>query len=124
MFKKILAALALTAAAVVPTAFVPAPASAAWGTDVTHASDDSGWASPIRIQCNDGKYLNLGRGQSSAFGAGSACTLSGVAVIVVPAGHTVYCKNALPPYQNRYYYVGRTEVPSAASLKCYDQQAL
>lgn len=90
--------------------------------DVTHASDDSGWAGPIHIVCG-GEHVYLARGEKSALGVNSKCGVN-VDRWIVPAGHTYYCKNALPPYQNRYIYVGSTDVPSYSSWKCYDQKAL
>lgn len=90
--------------------------------DVTHASDDSGWAGPIHIVCG-GQHVYLARGEKSALGSNSQCGAH-VARWIVPAGHTYYCKNYLPPYQNSYIYVGSTDVPSYSSWKCYDQKAL
>lgn len=144
MSRKLLAALLLLLGLLAPSAaFSPAEAGdtswrpqaardITWGkaqarkgysNDVTHAADDSGWAGPIHIVCNSGTHRYLYRGESSAFDQ-KACSISGVSHWIVPAGHTYYCKNYLPPYQNRYIYVGSTDVPSASSWKCYDQKAL
>lgn len=95
----------------------------AWFTDVTHAGDDSGWSDPIHVVCSNGEHRYLARGESTVF-SNKACTGQGAAKIIVPANHTVYCKNALPPYQNTYFYVGTNSLGSAQSWKCYDQKAL
>lgn len=96
----------------------------AWGTAVTHAADDSGWALPIHVVCVNGADRYLGLGESTFMSTNKACDANGVQTIVVPANHTVYCKNYVPPYENTYYYFGRTSVPSNRTYKCYDQKAL
>lgn len=134
---RILAAIAATMlisglaafGAAAPGIASPAPvaqASRAILTDVTHASDDSGYTADIHIVCTSGTHRYLARGQSTALGSpGTACTQGGVQRIVVGADQTVYCKNYLPPYQNIYFYpFAYNEVPSYASLKCYMQRAL
>lgn len=104
--------------------YSPAPASAAILTDVTHAADDSGYTAPIHIVCTNGTHRYLYVGESSVFGS-KACSGGGVQRIVVELNQTVYCKNYLPPYQNKYYYsLEYNEVPSYASLKCYMQRPL
>lgn len=92
-------------------------------TDVTHASDDSGYAAPIRITCrNDGSTRYLYTGESSVWG-NKACGGLGVDKIVIGADQAVRCFNALPPYQS-LYYLRTAEVPSYASLKCYMQRPI
>jgi len=95
-------------------------------TDVTHASDDSGYNADIHVVCTNGNHRWLGLGDSTAFGSPyTACGGGGVERIVVGWDQTVYCKNYLPPYQNRYFYTYEyNEVPSYASLKCYMQRPL
>lgn len=121
---RIVAPLALLLAAVLLPLLTVSPASAAWGTMVTHASNDAGYSADIHVVCNDGKHLWLSPGQSTAFGTSTACTLSGVDRIVVGYNQTVYCKNYVPPYENRYYYTGTTSVPSNRTYKCYMQRPL
>lgn len=126
MFKRILALIAtlmLIAGLHIATS---TPASAAYGTDVTHAADDSGYTADIHIVCTNGNHRWLGLGERTALGgASTACGMGGVQRIVVGYNQTVYCKNYLPPYQNIYYYTGNyNEVPSYASLKCYMQRPL
>lgn len=131
--KKIIALLAALIMALsltsVPTANAlpaetPVVAKKAWGTMVTHAGDDSGYTGDIHVVCNDGKHLYLKPGQSTAFGSGTACTLSGVDRIVVALNQTVYCKNYVPPYENTYFYTGTNYVPSNRTYKCYSQRPL
>lgn len=107
-------------------AVAPAPAAAAWGTSVAHASDDSGYARAIHVVCNTGKHVYLQRGQQTFMGSTEAesCSLSGVDRIIVAYNQTVYCKNYAPPYQNRYFYTGTTNFGSNQTWKCYDQWPL
>lgn len=106
------------------TAVAPQAAQAAWGTSVTHASNDAGYSADIHVVCNSGKHIWLSPGQGTAFGTGPSCTLSGVDRIVVGYNQTVYCKNLAPPYENTYYYTGSTGVPSNRTYKCYMQRPL
>lgn len=124
----LLGALGITASTTTAQASVAQPVVAkvhkAILTDVTHASDDSGYTADIHIVCTNGTHRYLGLGESTVFSS-KACSGGGVERIVVGADQTVYCKNALPPYQNKYYYpFYYNEVPSYASLKCYMQRAL
>ena len=124
MFKRILAVLIMAAAFAVPAAGTTAPASAAILTDVTHAADDAGYNADIHVVCTNGNHRWLPPGKSTV-STGYSCGLGGVQRIVVGYNQTVYCKNYLPPYQNRYFYTGNyNEVPSYASLKCYMQRPL
>lgn len=119
-----LTTLALTSTALQPATAAPVQVRKAILTDVTHAADDSGYNADIHVVCTDGRHLYLGLGDSSVFDS-PACSGGGVQRIVVGYNQTVYCKNYLPPYQNRYYYTGNyNEVPSYASLKCYMQRPL
>lgn len=101
-----------------------AQAKRAWGTSVAHAADDSGYVSDIQVVCNGGKRLFLGLGQSTFLQSGDGCPLSGVATIVVGYNQTVFCKNLVPPYTDRYFYTGTTAVPSNATYKCYMQRPI
>jgi hypothetical protein len=119
MLSKILCALALAIAVL-----VPAPSQAAVFTDLTHAADDSGYAAPIHVICrNDGSHRYLYTGESTFLGS-KACGGLGVDKIVVGYDQAVRCFNALPPYQSLYYMQGTRELPSYASLKCYMQRPL
>lgn len=103
----------------------PAPAAAAWGTAITHAADDAGYAGNIHIVCNDGTHMFLAPGQTTFLAASGGCSLSGVDRIVVPLNQTVYCKNYAPPYENTYYYsFNANNVPSNRTYKCYAQRPL
>jgi hypothetical protein len=97
----------------------------AWGTDVNHASDDSGYAAMVHVVCTNGTHRYLDRGEGTFSTPSKACGFGGVERIVVGWDQMVYCKNYLPPYQNKTFYLGYyNEVPSAASLKCYMQRPL
>lgn len=100
------------------------PASAAWGTAVTHAADDSGYTGDIQVVCNNGNRLFLKPGQTTFLGTSGGCSLSGVDRIVVAMNQTVYCKNYAPPYENTYFYTGSNNVPSNRTYKCYSQRPL
>lgn len=123
MKKLALALASIVAMLAVPAAVTPAPANSAIMTDVTHAANDTGWTSPIHIVCHNGTHRYLNPGESS-FMSVKACDGLGVDRIIVGSGHTVRCSMMLPPYGWKTYYVGSTDVPSYASLQCYDQKAL
>lgn len=98
----------------------------AWGTSVSHAGDDSGYTRDIHVVCNTGKhvYLAPGEGTFAQSSEEKSCSLSGVDRIIVAYNQTVYCKNLVPPYQNRYFYTGTTYFGSNQTWKCYDQWPL
>lgn len=104
-------------------AVVPAPAAAAWGTDVWHAADDGGYVADIHIVCTDGRHRWLPPGKGS-WSTGYSCGYGGVQSIYAGYNQAVRCFNALPPYQSAYFVGGYREVPSYASLKCYMQRPL
>jgi hypothetical protein len=121
--KKILALLAMLGTLLALNLSTATPAQAAWGTDVKHASDDSGYTADIHIICTNGNHRYLAVGEWTL--SQKPCGYGGVQRIVVGYNQTVYCKNYMPPYQNIYYYTGNyNEVPSGASLKCYMQRPL
>lgn len=111
---------------IIPQVIVAPAANAAWGTSVSHASDDSGYRRDIHVVCNTGKHVYLSPGEKTFLGGSSAesCSLSGVDRIIVAYNQTVYCKNLVPPYQNRYFYTGTTYFGSNQTWKCYDQWPL
>lgn len=102
----------------------PAPAAAAWGTSVTHASDDSGYTRDIHIVCENGNHRYLGLGEGTFLSTNPGCPASGVNRIIVAYNQTVYCKNYAPPYENKYFYTGTNYVGSNKTYKCYDQWPL
>jgi len=139
ILKKLLAAITLFLTFILIAAGFAAPSTAstsndvvkvqqrkAWGTSVSHSSSDSGYTRDIHVVCNTGKHVYLSPGQSTFLGATEAesCSLSGVDRIIVAYNQTVYCKNLVPPYQNRYFYTGTTYFGSNQTWKCYDQWPL
>lgn len=135
--KKILAALTLFLSFLLISSGFAAPSTASVAntdvvkvqkkafTDLTHASDDAGYAASIHVVCSNGVHRYLGPGDSTfASSTGTACSGGGVTKLIVALNSTVYCKNALPPYQNTYYYTGTNNLPSYQSLKCYNQRPL
>jgi hypothetical protein len=96
----------------------------AWGTDVTHAADDSGYTAAIHIQCTNGTHRWLYRGEGTFLTPDKACGYGGVQWIITGADQAVRCFNALPPYGSHYFIGGYREVPSYASLKCYMQRPI
>lgn len=95
----------------------------AWGTDVTHSRNDSGYAAPIRVRCNTGTVLTLYTGQHSHSGP-AACSLSGVDAIYAGPDQAVRCFNQLPPYNTPYFIGGWRSVGSVQSLDCFMQRPL
>lgn len=106
-------------------ALAPEPASAAWGTDVTHSRNDSGYVAPIHVVCTNGNHRWLDRGESTFLGSSSSsCGYGGVNYIVTGSNQAVRCFNQLPPYGSHYFVGGWRMVPSYASLDCYMQRPL
>lgn len=102
----------------------PQHAKKAWGTSVSHASDDSGYTGDIHIVCENGTHRYLKPGQDTALGTNPGCSASGVNRIIVAYNQTVYCKNYVPPYENTYFYTGTNYVGSLKTYKCYSQRPL
>lgn len=119
------ASLSTPVDAATPAAAPTAKVAKAWGTAITHASDDAGYAGNIHVVCNNGTHLFLAPGQTTFLASSGGCSLSGVDRIVVPLNQTVYCKNYAPPYENTYYYsFNANNVPSNRTYKCYAQRPL
>jgi hypothetical protein len=95
----------------------------AYGTDVTHSRNDSGYTAAIHIQCTNGTHRWLPKGYST-FSVGYSCGIGGVQYIIPGADQAVRCFNQLPPYGSHYFMTGYREVPSWASLDCYMQRPI
>lgn len=118
MLKKIIAALALLAACVLPSAIVAPPANAGYFNDVYHAEDDSGYNEAIHIMCEDGRHFWLSLGQNSPARCGFH-----VARVIARTDQHVRMFNTLPPYQTINVWPGwSVNVPSGGSFRMYMQR--